>query len=280
MLVRWLKTGLICSLLWLSACSSTTFVYNRMDFIVPWYVDDYVDLDSGQREQLDELLVPFLAWHRQQELPRYIQLLQGVQSDLDQPLSPQQVASSYAEVEQAWLRLQDESLVWMLALGEDLRDEQMAEFLEELQEGQQDYEKEYLGRSQETYREDSYDSFKDSMQDNLGRLDQSQRVRLRQASNELNRSDAIWLSERAAWLQRLDTILQRHPGWQQTLLEAIAQRQETTSPEYLETFDHNLQVIFAAVADVLNSRTPKQDKHLRRRLEDLQQELESLLVQQ
>lgn len=279
MLERWLKTGLICSLLWLSACSSTTFVYNRLDFIVPWYVDDYVDLDSAQREQLDELLVPFLAWHRQQELPRYIQLLQDVQIALDQPLSPQQVAVSYAGVEQAWLRLQDESLAWMLALGEGLRDEQMDEFLEELQERQQEYEKEYLDRSQEAYREDSYDSFKDSMQDNLGRLDQSQRVRLRQASNELNRSDAIWLSERAAWLQRLDTILQRQPGWQQALLEAIAQRQQTTSPEYLETFDHNLQVIFAAVADVLNSRTPKQDKHLRRRLADLQQELESLLPQ-
>ena len=41
---RWIKAGLICTLLLLGACSSTSFVYNRLDFIVPWYADDYVDL--------------------------------------------------------------------------------------------------------------------------------------------------------------------------------------------------------------------------------------------
>ena len=30
----------------LGACSSTTFVYNRLDSILPWYLDDYVDLNN------------------------------------------------------------------------------------------------------------------------------------------------------------------------------------------------------------------------------------------
>jgi DNA-dependent RNA polymerase auxiliary subunit epsilon len=276
---RWIKAGLICTLLLLGACSSTSFVYNRLDFIVPWYADDYVDLDAGQREQLDEMLVPFLAWHRQQELPRYIELLDDIQLRLDRPLAPDDVAASYAEVEQAWIRLQGQALAWVLELGDGLTDEQVEEFLEELQDQQLEYEKKYLRRSEETYRQESYDNFKDSLQDNLGRLDKAQRQRLLDASEELRRSDAIWLREREIWLQRMGVILQREPGWQEVMREAIQRRDQTTSSLYLETFDHNLQVVFAAVADVLNSRTPKQDKHLRSRLADLREELESLLVQ-
>ena len=276
---RWIKAGLICTLLLLGACSSTSFVYNRLDFIVPWYADDYVDLDAGQREQLDEMLVPFLAWHRQQELPRYIELLDDIQLRLDRPLAPDDVAASYAEVEQAWIRLQGQALAWLLELGDGLTDEQVEEFLEELQDQQLEYEKKYLRRSEETYRQESYDNFKDSLQDNLGRLDKAQRQRLLDASEELRRSDAIWLREREIWLQRMGVILQREPGWQELMREAIQRRDQTTSSLYLETFDHNLQVVFAAVADVLNSRTPKQDKHLRGRLADLREELESLLVQ-
>jgi DNA-dependent RNA polymerase auxiliary subunit epsilon len=276
---RWIKAGLICILLLLGACSSTSFVYNRLDFIVPWYADDYVDLDAGQREQLDEMLVPFLAWHRQQELPRYIELLDDIQLRLDRPLAPGDVAASYAEVEQAWIRLQGQALAWVLELGDGLTDEQVEEFLEELQDQQLEYEKKYLRRSEETYRQESYDNFKDSLQDNLGRLDKAQRQRLLDASEELRRSDAIWLREREIWLQRMGVILQREPGWQEVMREAIQRRDQTTSSLYLETFDHNLQVVFAAVADVLNSRTPRQDKHLRGRLADLREELESLLVQ-
>ena len=174
---RWIKAGLICTLLLLGACSSTSFVYNRLDFIVPWYADDYVDLDAGQREQLDEMLVPFLAWHRQQELPRYIELLDDIQLRLDRPLAPDDVAASYAEVEQAWIRLQGQALAWLLELGDGLTDEQVEEFLEELQDQQLEYEKKYLRRSEETYRQESYDNFKDSLQDNLGRLDKAQRQR-------------------------------------------------------------------------------------------------------
>ena len=35
-------------LLLLGACSGTTFVYNRLDFLLPWYVDDYAELNGEQ----------------------------------------------------------------------------------------------------------------------------------------------------------------------------------------------------------------------------------------
>lgn len=276
---RFARTVLLCSLLFLSACSSTTFVYNRLDFFIPWYLDDYVELDRAQEEQLDALLLPFLGWHRQEELPRYVALLDRIGGELDRPLSPAQIAAIYSDLEGAWLRLQERALEWLLVLGARLSDEQVEEFLEHLWERQQDFEDEYLDRSDREYREESYEALRDSMQDYLGRLSSEQRDRLQAASMELQRSDAIWLQERAVWLERLGILLQRQPGWELRTREAIALRDETVSAQYLATYEHNLGVIFSAVADVLNARSAEQDRRLRGELRDLREDLEGLIAQ-
>lgn len=278
--MRRLRTiGLVSALLFLGACSSTTFFYNRLDFILPWYLDDYVELDREQEKYLDSLLAPFLAWHRSEELPRYVEILENMESTLDGQLGSQDVAAIFLQFEQAWLRLQDEFLDWLLDLGDQLSDSQVESFMAELWEQQRKYEDKYLDRPDKEFREDSYDSLRDSLQDYLGRLDKDQRRVLSVASAQLIRSDSIWLEERANWLRRLEVLMQREPGWQQGVRDAVAQRHEILSREYLETYEHNMQVIYSAVAVVLNSRTEKQDRHVRREITDLKEDLQTLIAQ-
>jgi len=274
-----IRLALFAILLCLGACSGTTFVYNRLDTIVPWYVDDYVDLNGNQEQQLDEELQPFLDWHRQQELPRYVQLLDELDGSLDQPITAKEVAVIYDGIEVAWLRLEEESLDWLLELGGTLSDEQVQEFLAYLQERQEEYEEEYLPRTEAEYREETYDNFADSFEDYMGRLDSGQLERLQQASADMERSDAVWLQERAAWLQRLAVLMQREPGWQQRVRDAVAARGETVSERYREVFQHNLEVIFSTVADLLNSRSEKQDRRLRGELADLREDLQVLIAE-
>ena len=274
-----IRLVLFAVLLCLGGCSGTTFVYNRLDSIVPWYVDDYVDLDSSQQRQLDEELGPFLSWHRQQELPRYAQLVDEIDSSLSQPITVKEVTAFYDAMEMAWLRLEEQSLDWLLRLGETLSEEQVQEFLGYLQERQEEYEEEYLPRTDVEYREETYERFVDSFEDYMGRLDPAQRERLQLASAALKRSDVVWLQERAVWLQRLAVMLQREPGWQGRVREAVATRSETVSASYREVYRHNLQVIFSTVADLLNSRTEKQDRRLRGELADLREDLQTLIAE-
>jgi hypothetical protein len=266
-------------LLGLSACSGTTFVYNQLDSILPWYIDDYVDLDRVQERQLDKTLQPFLSWHRQQELPRYVELLDQVEAGLGRPLTAADVGAIYSGAEVAWQRLEQESLDWLLELGGTLSDAQVQDFLAYLQDKQEEYEDKYLTRSEPEYREETYDSFVESVTDYLGSLTPGQRERLRLASAALERSDEVWLQERVAWLKRLAVMLQREPGWEQRVREAVAQRAETVSPRYQQVYQHNLEVIFEAVADVLNSRTEKQDRRLQTELAGLRGDLQTLIAQ-
>ena len=274
------RLGLAMSLLMLlEACSSTTFVYNRLDFILPWYLDDYVDLNRDQKALLDELLKPFLHWHRVEELPQYVEILREIEQGLDRTVTPRMIGQFFSKFEQAWLRLEDEVLDWMFKLGAGLSDQQIEEFLAVLQEQQKEYEEEYLDRSGEEYLEDSYDNFLDSLQDYLGRLDESQRASLWEASSKLQRMDVLWLEERASWLVNMGVLLERAPGWQQKLRDLKAAREDNYSPQYREMYAHNLAVIEGAIATVINSRSEKQDRRLRKKLQNLRQDFETLIAQ-
>jgi len=241
----------------LAGCSSTTFLYNRLDFIVPWYVGGYVDLDREQKRQLAGKLEPFLFWHREVELPAYLGILDKANAALDGDVSEEQLA----------------------ALGETLSQVQLAQFIDRLREEQREFEEDDLSRDDTVYRQDVLGRLEDNLEDYLGRLQPGQRDMLAVAVARLRRGDGVWLGERARWLDRLQALLQREPGWQDDLRQAIATREEFNSALYREIYEHNAAVVYAALAEVLNSRSERQDDRLRRKLLDLREDLEVLIGQ-
>jgi hypothetical protein len=280
-MVRWCKFYLVfCLLLLLGACSGTTFLYNRLDFILPWYVEDYAELNTQQDIYLDELLAPFLAWHRKQELPVYINIIEDIEGRLDQPLTATDVADVFAEFEAAWFRLEGEALDWLLELGAQLSDEQIEGFLGVMWEQQEEYDEKYLQRTDEEFYEDSYDNLVDNTNEYLGTLSREQQEQLREFSSRLLRSDQAWLQERADWMtQQLAVLLERKPGWQQRVREAVVVRREALSPEYVRIYQHNMGVIFDAIAQLLNGRSERQDRHLREKLFELREDFATLVAQ-
>jgi hypothetical protein len=278
-LFRGARVWVVIALFVVSACSSTTYVYNRLDFLLPWYMDDYVDLDAEQEAYLDELLVPFLAWHRAHELPVYLTALNRIEDSLNQPLTAEIVGTIVTEFELAWLRLQSEGLERLLDLGASLSDEQIAAFLEALWEQQREFEEEYLERDEEEFFEDNADNTRDTFQDYLGKLSDDQKQWVRDGSRRLLRSDQVWLKERAQWLTELGILLTREPGWQERVRVAVSAKNNTMTPEYQRIYEHNMDAIYQLAAQVLNARSERQSRHLRGKLADVREDLETLIAQ-
>tara|TARA_B110000503_G_scaffold105513_1_gene157433 strand:- start:26334 stop:27176 length:843 start_codon:yes stop_codon:yes gene_type:complete len=241
-------------------------------------VDDYVDLNQQQKQYLDGLLEPFLVWHRARELPDYLNILEGVENNLNQPQTPAMIAAIFGEFEAAWLRLEGESLDWLLDLGAQLSDKQITELMEELRDRQNDYEDKYLERTDEEFYEDSYDDSLDNAREYLGPISDPQRELLYEFSRTLLRSDRAWLQARAHWLSELGVLLERKPGWQLRVRAAVIAQKESLSPEYKRIYEHNLKAIYVVVAQILNGRSEQQDRHLRDRLSSLLEDLRSLMV--
>ena len=278
-LFRGARVWVVVALFVVSACSSTTYVYNRLDFLLPWYMDDYVDLTAEQEAYLDELLVPFLAWHRAQELPVYLTALNNIEDSLDSPLTAEIVGTLFTNFESAWLRLQSEGLTQLLDLGARLSDEQIAAFLEALWEQQREFEEEYLERDEEEFFEDNDDNMLDTFQDYLGKLSDDQKQWVQDSGRQLLRSDQVWLKERAQWLTELGILLEREPGWQERVRVAVSAKNKNITPEYQRVYEHNMDAIYQLTAQVLNARSERQSRYLKDKLSDIRQDLEALIAQ-
>jgi hypothetical protein len=272
--------GLIFALSLLSACSNT-FMYNQLDWLIPWYVDDYVDLTRVQKKSLkQQLLPPLLEWHRKAELAHYLELLDKLQEDLAGPLDEAVIQVWVDEVELAGQRLEQRMLPLALGLGEQLSDQQMEEFLHNLWEQQSEMEEEYLERDQQTYIEDNEEGLQEGLEEFLGKLTAEQEALVSSAAIAMTRFDDSWLEERRQWLQLLERVLsERGHDWQQQIIDAMDDREQMQNDRYREAYPHNQQVIQQAIALVLNMRTEKQSDHLQYQIDDLRRTLQKLIAQ-
>ena len=271
--------GALLLLLLLAGCSSTTFFYNRLDHLLPWYIERYVDLERSQRQLLDAQLAPLLAWHRREELPRYLSLLQEFRGALEGPVTAETLEYFNQGIEASWERLRDRSVDDLLALGSDLNDEQVEEFFAYLERRQRKLEDKYLSRDDDEFYADTGDELRDFAQDYLGRLSRRQREDLEVAVRSLHRTDRDWLGGRAQGIAALRREQARLPGWQGRLRALVREWDSRVDDNTRRRYDHNAAVMREALARLLDGRTDKQGRRLHRRLGALEEDFEQLIAQ-
>lgn len=274
---RWALLGCLLIVAILNGCSATQVIYNRADILIRWYLDDYVTLDRDQQARFDERLDALLEWHRQEELPEYVLLLDDALVILDTDVSLAATRSMAEGIESAAIRLQDRFLELLLSTGENLTSAQRADFIEALLAKQEAFEADRLARSDAEYRDDLGQRFDKQLGRYLGRLTDEQARRLQEGVAEMTRLDHFWLQDRRVWILALSNILLAdEPDWADQVRALIAGRDEALLPDYREGIEHNGEVILQLSRDVLLMRTEKQDKKLRARLVALRDDLAAL----
>ena len=261
----------------LSGCSATQFIYNRVDILIRWYLDDYVTLDRDQQARFNTRLDALLEWHRLEELPQYVVLLDDALTILDDGVPLESTRAMAARIESAAIRLQDPFLELLLNTGEDLSPVQRTGFIEVLLAKQEELEADRLARDDAEYRDDLGRRFDKQLSRYLGPLTDEQASRLEQGVAAMTRLDHFWLQDRRVWIAALSEILLGdEPDWADQVRALIAGRDEALLPDYREGIDHNGEVILQSSRDVLLLRSDEQDKKLRARLTALRDDLAAL----
>ena len=75
---------IICLAVLMMACGPR-WVYTNLDWLIPWYVDDYVALDTHQDSELAARLKNQMDWHCRTQMPRYADFLRQLRDDLSIP---------------------------------------------------------------------------------------------------------------------------------------------------------------------------------------------------
>lgn len=99
--------GLLAGAALLQACSAVKIAYNQAPQLAYLYLDGYADFNDVQSLQVRVDLTKFMAWHRQTQLPGYIDLLQKIQQKMPQDMTAVQACDVFADVRQKAFALTD-----------------------------------------------------------------------------------------------------------------------------------------------------------------------------
>lgn len=254
--------------IYLAGCSSG-LIYRNLSWITPWYIDDLVELDKQQEQQLQTLIDSTLAWHKVDELPRYVAFLQDYIDQSDQPIDLLAVQKAQDFLELTLNNFQSQVLDDGLPIFFTLNDKQKQQFWRNMQERQADYEEEYLGRSNKEYQLQLEDRYLSNLEDWLGPLTDQQQAIMATGLKNLQRNDQGWLQARVKWLAAIE---QQHRQanhllplestialTKKTLLNRSAF--ETTETQWIN--QQNISTASQMIVDILAIRTQKQSEHLK-----------------
>lgn len=262
----------------LSGCS-VRFAYNWLDWIIPWRIDDYVDLNRSQEKALDRLIEQTLVWHRQNEIPHYLEHIESLTAALRQPMTAEQIEHQLDRFEQHWTRLYNHLLPDFIPLIQTLSDEQVRQILAQVDEDERELRQEYDDMTVEERIERSNKRVLKSFKKRIGKLTDAQVAMVETYNDKRHRSLTYWFSYRDRYIeilaeglqQRDDTELLRHH-----LRILLIDYDQLKSPQHVELIEYNRQLSWALLADMQHSLSTKQSNKLLDQLEDLHKDFSYL----
>ena len=85
--------------------SNATLAYNNLGPMLTYMVDDYVDIDGAREDWVRVRIDRTLAWHRNEELPRYREFFESVLAKSAGPFKAEDIAAHQREVRTAYHRV-------------------------------------------------------------------------------------------------------------------------------------------------------------------------------
>ncbi len=244
----------------LSAC--TRFVYNHADWLVNWYMDDYIQFDRGQKQIFNQQLDELLTWHRQQHLPHYKRFLATVQKDMRQPMSPELLNKHSDQTTAFWKEIMATAMPDLADLFLRLSDEQVDEFLQNLDNEQRKLKKKQQSTSEKKRINQNVQEVEKSLKRFFGKLTDAQRDRIRQWVVNTPNIYASSIQQRLEWQERLaDAFAQRNADpqlFRQRIVTLFVQPDTYWPERYQHKVEVNRQQSFKMLSDIQQSLTDKQ----------------------
>lgn len=200
---------LIISLL-LGACSRVGLAYRNLDVIIPWNLNDYLDMNSEQKSWFNQRLQQHLSWHCTTQLPGYLDWLDRLQLMVqNNQVSDQGLQERTREAKQAIAETAQQITPSAVELLQGLNDQQVKEmnsaFAKDLQEHQEQYLKPPLAQQIEQRSQ----RMSKRLNAWLGSLSPSQQQRVEQWSSSLGEQNQQWIANRAHWQAQFSAAVEQ-----------------------------------------------------------------------
>ena len=263
----------------LAGCNRVGLAYRNLDVIIPWTLNDYLDMNAGQKRWFNDTLQQHLAWHCTTQLPGYLDWLDRLQQMVDNhQVSDSALQSLTGEAKQAVTEIARAITPSAVHLLRGLDDQQVKDMNDALAKDLRKRQDEYLKPPLQRQIQERAERMSKRLDAWIGPLSASQQQRVTDWSTELGEQNQQWLGNRARWqAQFIDAVQQRHDAdFAQKMQPLLVDRESSWTQEYREAYTQTETAARSLIVDLMAQSTVQQRQKLTHKIEGVRSDFKAL----
>lgn len=262
-----------------AGCSRIDLAYRNLHLLIPWSLNDYLDLSRDQQKRFRAQLQSHLGWHCRTQLPNYLDAIERLEQQVSSNrLDEAALRQHYEQARRAVQTVAVEITPSSTELLRELNDRQVSELKEGLEKDRREHREKYLEPPLSQQIDDRAERVLQRVEQWLGSSNDAQRERIRDWARTLAEQNRYWLANRAKWQQALSDALDNRaePGFEARIATLLQDRESLWTDDYRAAFGRTEQATIDLVLSLYRLSDDAQRQHLAEQLDSLRDDLGSL----
>ena len=263
----------------LAGCNRVGLAYRNLDVIIPWTLNDYLDMNAGQKSWFNDTLKEHLAWHCTTQLPGYLDWLDRLQQMVDSnQVTDAALQTRTVEAKQAIAEIAREITPSAVQLLQGLDDQQVKDMSDALAKDLRKRQDEYLKPPLAQQIKDRAERMSKRLDAWIGPLSTGQQNRVTAWSIELGAQNQAWIGNRAHWqAQFIEALQQRHNAdFPQKIQQLLVDRESLWTPQYRAAYAQTEAAARGLLVDVMAQSSPAQRLKLTQKIDKVRSDFQAL----
>ncbi|NWF06911.1 hypothetical protein HX810_04375 [Pseudomonas salomonii] len=263
----------------LAGCNRVGLAYRNLDVIIPWTLNDYLDMNAGQKSWFNDTLKEHLAWHCTTQLPGYLDWLDRLQQMVDNnQITDAALQARTVEAKQAIAEVAREITPSAVQLLQGLDDQQVKDMGDALAKDLRKRQDEYLKPPLAQQIKERAERMSKRLDAWMGPLSASQQNRVTAWSIALGEQNQEWIGNRAHWqAQFIDALQQRHSAdFPQKIQQLLVDRESLWTPQYRSAYAQTEAAARGLIIDLMAESTAQQRQTLTQKIGKVRSDFQAL----
>ena len=263
----------------LAGCNRVGLAYRNLDVIIPWTLNDYLDMNAGQKSWFNDKLKEHLAWHCTTQLPGYLDWLDRLQRMADDnQVTDAALQARTTEAKLAIDEVAREITPSAIELLQGLDDQQVQDMSAALAKDLRKRQDEYLKPPLAQQIKERAERMNKRLDAWIGPLSASQQNRVTAWSIALGEQNQEWIGNRARWqAQFIDAVQQRkNADFPQKMQQLLVDRESLWTPQYRTAYAQTEAAARSLIVDVMAESTVQQRQKLTQKIDKVRSDFQAL----
>ena len=263
----------------ITGCSRVGLAYRNLDVIIPWTLNDYLDMNAGQKSWFNDKLKEHLAWHCTTQVPGYLDWLDRLQQMVDaNQVTDAALQARTVEAKQAIAEIAREITPSAVQLLQGLDDQQVKEMNDALAKDLRKRQDEYLKPPLAQQIKERAERMSKRLDAWIGPLSASQQQRVVAWSEALGDQNNEWIGNRAHWQAQFSEALRQRnsPGFAQKMQQLLVDRESLWTPEYRAAYAQTEAAARSLIVDLMAQSTEQQRMKLSQKIDKVRGDFQAL----